>query len=148
VSRWILLDTGPLGMLARRKPDPSITLWMRVVTATGARLALPEIADYELRRELLRAGLTSSVAMLDGLAGLLNYLPITTPVMRQAAVFWADLRQHGRSTASPDALDGDVILAAQAHALIAAGHSVVVATANAGHLGRMIPAQQWDTITG
>jgi len=145
VSRWILLDTGPLGMLARRKPDPSIALWLRVVTATGARLAIPEIADYELRRELLRTGLANSVAVLDG---LLTYLPITTPVMRQAAVFWADLRQHGRSTAGPDALDGDVILAAQAHALIAAGHSVVVATANAGHLGRMITAQQWDTITG
>jgi predicted nucleic acid-binding protein len=147
VSRWILLDTGPLGMIARSKPDPSITLWMRIVTSTGARLAIPEIADYELRRELLRAGLTNSVAVLDSLDGLLTYLPITTPVLRQAAVFWADLRQHGRSTAGPDALDGDVILSAQAHALIAVGHSVVVATANAGHLGRMIPAQQWDTIT-
>jgi predicted nucleic acid-binding protein len=147
VSRWILLDTGPLGMLARRRPGPTITMWMRVVTSTGARLAIPEIADYELRRELIRAGLTSSVAVLDDLAGLLNYLPITTPVMRQAAVFWADLRQQGLSTASPGALDGDVILAAHAHVLITVGHSVVVATANAGHLGRMIPTQQWDTIT-
>jgi len=147
VSRWILLDTGPLGLLARRKPDPRVSLWLRGLTATGARLAIPEIADYELRRELLRAGLASSLAILDDLVGLLNYLPITTPVMRQAAVFWADLRQRGRSTASPFALDGDVILAAQAYSLIAAGHAVVVATANAGHLGRMVPVQQWDTIT-
>jgi predicted nucleic acid-binding protein len=133
-------------MLARRRPGPAIALWMRVIASTGARLAIPEIADYELRREPLRAGFSSRVAVLDELCGTLNYLPIITPIMRQAAVFWADLRQHGRPTAGPDALDGDVILAAHAHSLIAAGHSVIVATANVEHLARMIPVQQWDTI--
>jgi hypothetical protein len=54
---------------------------------------------------------------LDGLARLLEYLPLTTAAMRQAAVFWAQGRQQGQPTADDKALDGDVILAAQAMTL-------------------------------
>jgi hypothetical protein len=50
---------------------------------------VPEIADYEVRRELLRANRVSGLARLDGLARLLEYLPLTTAAMRQAVVFWA-----------------------------------------------------------
>jgi hypothetical protein len=53
----------------------------------------------------------------DGLARLLEYLPLTTAAMRQAAVFWAQGRQQGQPTADDKALDGDVILAAQAMTL-------------------------------
>jgi hypothetical protein len=53
---------------------------------------LPEIADYEVRRELLRAKKTQGLAHLDALGSLLEYLPITTSAMRQAALFWAQAR--------------------------------------------------------
>ena len=58
---------------------------------------MPEIADYEVRRELLRANKREGLARLDALVGLLEYLPITTAAMRQAALFWAQARQQGVS---------------------------------------------------
>ena len=106
---------------------------------------IPEIADYEVRRELLRANKARGLARLDALAGLLEYLPLTTAAMRQAAVFWAQARQQGRPTADDKALDGDVILAAQAMTLGAA--DVVIATTNVGHLSRFAPAALWPDIT-
>jgi predicted nucleic acid-binding protein len=81
---------------------------------------------------------------LDRLAGLLEYLPITTAAMRQAAKFWAQARQQGRPTAGDQALDGDVILAAQAVTLGVA--DVVVATTNVAHLSRFVSAETWQSI--
>jgi hypothetical protein len=44
-------------------------------------------------------------------------------------------------------LDGDVILAAQAHRFVREAGGVVVATTNVGHLARFAAAQQWQEIT-
>jgi hypothetical protein len=66
--------------------------------------------------------------------------------MLQAAEFWAEARLTGRPTADPKELDGDVILAAQAHRLALAGDEVVVATTNVAHLARFVPARKWDEI--
>jgi predicted nucleic acid-binding protein len=106
---------------------------------------VPEIADYEVRRELLRAKKERGLARLDALTSRLEYLPITTAAIRQAAVFWAQARQQGHPTADDKALDGDVILAAQALTLGAA--EVVIATTNVGHLSRFAPAALWPDLT-
>ena len=49
---------GPLGQLANphtRSPvTEEITRWLRAQLLDGVAVYLPEIADYELRRELLR----------------------------------------------------------------------------------------------
>lgn len=76
------------------------------------------------------------------------YLPLTTPVMRRAAEVWARLRNEGRSTAPPEALDGDVILAAQSRVLEEEmlGVGVIVATTNPGHLARVVAATDWREI--
>ena len=37
--------------------------------AAGHRLVVPEVIDYELRRELVLTGAVASVALLDGLGG-------------------------------------------------------------------------------
>jgi predicted nucleic acid-binding protein len=93
---------------------------------------VPEIADYEVRRELLRANKVRGLARHDALAARLEYLPLTTAAMRQAAVFGAQACQQGRPTADDKALDGDVILAAQAMTLGAT--DVVIATTPAQRL--------------
>jgi predicted nucleic acid-binding protein len=147
MGRIVLLDSGPLGMLARYQPDPALKSWVRTLLQGGSRLGIPEIADYEVRRELLLARLQTSLSALNALQAELDYLQITTPVMREAASLWAEARQQGVATADRHALDGDVILAAIARLLIADGHDVVVATTNIGHLARFVPAQLWHAIT-
>ena len=105
---------------------------------------VPEIADYEVRRELIRAGRTKGIERLDALISEVEYLAITTATMRRAATFWAEARQQGRPTAADPALDGDVILAAQAATLGRAG--TIVATTNVRHLTRFVPAKLWTDI--
>ncbi len=107
---------------------------------------MPEIADYELRRELLQANLVLSVRRLDRLISRVTYQPLSTTIMRRAARLWAETRQRGRPTADPHALDADVILAAGAQELVEAGHDVVVATDNARHLSLFVDARHWSDI--
>jgi predicted nucleic acid-binding protein len=76
------------------------------MVAQGYRVIVPEIADYEVRRELLRANKTTGLARLNALGGSLEYLPLTTDAMHQAASFWAQSRQQGRPTSVDAALDG------------------------------------------
>lgn len=120
------------------------TLWLQSLVRAQVRVLVPEIADYGVRRELLRAGKVRGVAQLDSLSSLLEYLPITTAAIRKAAELWATARQQGQSTASDQSIDGDVILAAQA--LTAGIPAVVIATTNVAHLSRYATAELWQTI--
>lgn len=118
--------------------------WLLELVEHGVRVGIPEIADYEIRRELLRAGKTRGIERLDGLLETLEYLPLSTVVMREAAALWAEVRRRGLPTADPKAIDADVILAAQARRMDAA--EVVVATTNVGHLSRLVEAKLWRDI--
>ncbi len=148
MSRVVLLDAGPLGLVTNpRRSQQSVACaqWLQALVADGTRVILPEIADYEVRRELLRANRARGLSRLDALADVVEYLPLTTAAMRQAAMFWAQARQQGQPTAADQALDGDVILAAQATTLGTA--DVIIATTNVGHLSRFAPAALWQDIT-
>ena len=143
----VVLDSGPAGILTHPKPNAAtraIEQWLAAMLAAGRRVILPEITDYELRRELIRANKAKSLSNLDDLAIRLEYLPINTVAMRRAAELWAQARLGGYQTASNTALDGDVILAAQSLTL---GVPIVVATDNVAHLARYVPAQDWQSIT-
>jgi predicted nucleic acid-binding protein len=107
---------------------------------------IPEIADYEVRRELLRAGKDRGLGRLDALKGMLGYAPITTAVMLKAAEFWAAARSAGRQSAPDASVDADMILAAQSHALGRDG-GAVIATTNVRHLALFATARVWREIT-
>lgn len=144
MARVVLLDAGPLGMACHPRPTHDIAAWLGALAAANIETVVPEIADYEVRRELLRAGLTKSIRRLDQLGSALGFLPITTYAVRQAAEFWADARRKGRPTAHDKALDADAILAGQAATF--SGGTVVVATGNPQHLTRFVPARFWADI--
>jgi predicted nucleic acid-binding protein len=131
MSRLILLDSDPLGMVTNPKAKGVLLacqLWLKSILRRGERVAIPEISDYEVRRELLRAGLLKSLRRLDNLKQTLEYIPIQTDAMLLAASLWAEARQSGQPTADPKALDGDVILSAQARLLYDETIEVIVAT--------------------
>ncbi|NJL92031.1 MAG: type II toxin-antitoxin system VapC family toxin [Coleofasciculaceae cyanobacterium SM2_1_6] len=149
MNRLIVLDSAPLGMVTNPQAQGiplACQMWLKSLLQRGERVIIPEIADYEVRRELLRAGLLKSVRRLDNLKQTLEYNPIQTETMILAASIWAEARQSGQPTADPKALDGDVILAAQARLLCNDTTEAIVATTNVAHLNRFIRALDWQSI--
>ncbi|MDG2991441.1 hypothetical protein L3556_10940 [Candidatus Synechococcus calcipolaris G9] len=147
MSQVIVLDAGPIGLVTNPKLSAesiACTQWLQSHIMSFSRVIVPEIADYEVRRELLRANKTKGIARLDELAQFLEYLPLTTISMRQAAQLWAQARQQGQPTAGDKTIDGDMILVAQAMTL--ATQNTVIATTNIGHLSRFMAAELWQNI--
>jgi hypothetical protein len=59
VSRLILLDSEPAGLASNPRDSEKSgrsKVWLWNVLAAGDRVMIPEIIDYEVRRELLQAG--------------------------------------------------------------------------------------------
>lgn len=120
--------------------------WLETVVSQGMSVCVPEVADYELRRELLRIKSAKSVARLDELKTILTYAPITTQAMLKAAELWAAARNAGTPTADDRELDADIVLAAQSSLLPRPGDQVIVATTNVGHLSLFVDARHWRDI--
>ena len=149
MSLIVLLDAGPLGMITNPRSSPeneSCKNWLASLTYKGHEVVVPEIADYEVRRELLRAGKEKGLGRLDALKNMLGYAPLTTSVMLRAAEFWATARKMGRKSADDASLDADMILAAQATELTSAGTESVIATTNVRHLSSFASARLWREI--
>ena len=111
----VVLDTGTLGLLTHPQARPDALDCRRGAQALllgRTRLIIPGIADYELRRELIRAGKTSGLRRLDQARAGFEFDPITQVALDKAAELWAAVRNAGLATAHPAALDGDAILAA------------------------------------
>jgi predicted nucleic acid-binding protein len=138
----LMLDTGPLAMLVHPRPDRAFAGWFAAALAAEQRIVIPEIADYELRRKLLHQDFKQSVARLDSLEVFLGYLPIDTATLRRAAELWAAARHRGHPTAPPAALDGDVILAAQAETV-----GAIVVTEDLQDLSQFVPIRRWTEIS-
>jgi predicted nucleic acid-binding protein len=157
MTNIIALDSGPAGLACDNPNKPAISAfleWLGEVSERGrTQVILPEVVDYEVRRKLLTLpDGEDSVRRLDDLVKLgrpLIYVPITTAAMRTAARLWADARKGGYSTADPSALDGDVILAAQALEYVGLGDRLLVATGNVKDLARHVGnrARPWEDIT-
>lgn len=147
MSQVIVLDSGPIGLVTNPKLSTegvACANWLQSMIGAGYRIIIPEIIDYEIRRELIRANKVNGLGRLEQLITLGEYLPITTAAMRQAALLWAQARQQGQPTAGDKTIDADVILAAQAMTL--AVSDVVIATTNVGHLSRFVKADLWQNI--
>jgi predicted nucleic acid-binding protein len=157
VPQFITLDAGPTGIACNdlRKPEViAFYSWVAMFSNDSrTTIILPEIADYEVRRKLLSLPHgAASISRLDALirpGGPFLYLPINTGAMRRAARLWSEARRGGYSTADEKALDGDVILAAQALEYVGVGDHLFIATGNESDLSRYVGerAQPWEAIT-
>jgi hypothetical protein len=63
----LVLDSGPLGMIAHPRRRPDIAAWFERMVALPRAIYLPEITDYETRRNFLLEDLHPALARLDGL---------------------------------------------------------------------------------
>lgn len=149
--KLIVLDSTPLALIVHRRGlavANECRRWVTAHLAAGVRVVVPEIIDYEVRRELLRLGLQGSLTTLEAFESARpdRVIPLTSPDLRLAADLWAQARRRGMPTADAHALDVDVILAAQALSLGYDPIDFVIATSNIGHLAQFVPAALWSSI--
>ena len=115
MSDVLFLDSGPLGLITQPQRSHeviAITDWLKNCLVAGARVVVPAIVYYEIKRELLRANKTIGIARLDAFVNATpdRYVPLTDDALRFAAELWAQSRRAGRPTADATALDIDVLL--------------------------------------
>ena len=93
-----MLDSGPLGRLthADYSRNREYRAWLAALLDHNIAVFVPEIADYEVRRNLIVENLTGSLANLDALPSLINYVPITTATCTRPL-------NSGRHREKPDA---------------------------------------------
>jgi len=142
----ISLDSGPLSLVTQQRgaiEADACKQWLAGHLARGTRVVVPEIVEYELRRELLRAKKTRSLKRLDVFisAETDRFIPISRQAVLKAAELWAESRQKGLPTADPKELDIDVIQAAQLLTAYVDPNDLTIATANVGHLSRFVRAE-------
>ena len=118
-----MIDASPLGLVTHpggSEEAEACRNWLLDAALDGLTVVVvPEIVNYEARRELIRARRTAGIARLDALIARAHEIEYP-------------------------ALDGEVIVAAQAATLDRA--DVVVATTNVRHLSRFVPAELWSDI--
>lgn len=151
MKRFIFLDSAPLGLLFQKTGIAAADIcraWAKNCLANGARLIVPEIIHYEIRRELLRMQKANAVTALEKFvrAESDRFCTLTSSDLVRAAELWAESRRRGMPTADPSALDIDVILAAQVRNSGIPIGDLVVATTNMRHLSQFVPAEEWSTI--
>lgn len=146
MNRIILFDEFPLSQVTHPKINQKTKSWLSSLLKTKTVLKVPEIADYELRRELLRQGKEKSLKRLDEFINDVGIIPITRETMRQAAELWAEIRKKGKPTAPDLSLDADVILASQAIIQLKKFDQSIVVTSNLKHISRFCDKgiEVWD----
>jgi predicted nucleic acid-binding protein len=150
----VLLDSNPLSMVTYAVVLPEIgecNEWLEGLLTKGVAVLVPEIIDYELRRELIRTNNRDSIELLNALAADIGYLRLNSDTYLIAAAMWAEVRGRGLETAPPQSIDIDCILAAQARQVSTIEDDVRIATVDVDDLSRYdtdrVTAMLWRNIT-
>jgi hypothetical protein len=156
MSRVIVLDAFPLSSTGKLDPPQGIRRTtadechqaIQGWVAGGNRIVVPAISYYETLREFERLRASGQIRRMREFCFSVSdrYLSLTDADLELAAKLWADIRNAWLPTASNDALDGDVILAAQTLSLGLPPQDVIVATTNPAHLSRFVAADVWTNI--
>jgi predicted nucleic acid-binding protein len=151
LARFIPLDAGVVGLLCSSPLLPRVVdckAWLYGMASAGATIVIPDITDYEVRRDQILLGKVAKLARLNSLRSMFRGAEVTPAAWLKAAEFWALVRRAGLPTAPLLALDGDAILAAITVTLVGDGDTATIATTNVGHLARFpgIDAREWGQI--
>jgi hypothetical protein len=117
--------------------------------AAGVEVVIPAVADFEVRRELIRVRARSRIRNLDLLRNRFGYVDTSQAAWDSAAGFWALVRQAGFPTAAQTDLDADAIIAGMAATAGQPGDDVMIATMKLIHFVRFpgVRAGFWAAIS-
>jgi tRNA(fMet)-specific endonuclease VapC len=129
----VLVDTDILSAIMRK--HALVTERARSYLRLRRNLTFSIITRYEILRGLYARGAAKQLAMFDKLCAASRVLPITDPIITQAAQIYADLQKRGELIS-----DADILIAATAIT-----HELVVVTNNQAHFGRMrnLQTENW-----
>lgn len=150
MARFVVVDAGPLSLACGPAHNPraaTCRAWLDRLVAQGGRVAIPAIADDEVRRALNHVRATRSTRHLDVLAEALVFIPIDGSALVLAAWLWGEARRRGRPGGYPKTLAADCILTAQAMLTTGPGDRLTIATTNPRHFDLFAPAERWQDIT-
>ena len=131
-----LLDTNIVSDLVR---NPQGKVAQQIRKAGEAQVCTSIIVAAELRYGAAKKGSRRLSSQLQSVLGALEVWPFETPADAAYGLLRTRLEQAGRPIGA-----NDLLIAAQALAL--GEPDAVIATTNVGHLGRFVPAQQWQDI--
>ena len=134
----LLLDTNLVSEICHTRRRLPVQTWYPRMAAR-CDLGFSVVADYELRRELVRSRSLQSLARLDALAQEIPRVPLTDAMWRRAADVWAD--QVARGALPGPGISGDTLIAAQALETRA-----IVVTKNLKHFEGIVFAMDWTDL--
>jgi tRNA(fMet)-specific endonuclease VapC len=120
-----LLDTDILSAVMRK--DPSAIERARSYLEVYGQFTFSVITRYEILRGLFAKGATKQLSAFDQLCAASRVLPLTDPIIVQAAKIYADLHRRGELIS-----DADILIAATAIT-----HGLAVVTNNEAHFRRI-----------
>lgn len=151
----VFIDSGVLGILANPSKLNEVSEcqeWLYRLLSQGVYVCSSEICDFEVRRSLIlesqKKPRLNSIQNLDQLREIISFLPVTSELLKKAAVLWSYARSQGIPTADNKSLDIDIIICSHWQELKEefTGRYVVIATTNVKHLSRFAEAQTWKNI--
>lgn len=156
----VILDSSVLGFLISPIKESSKSEniinyqcgeWFYNLLRIPVYFVTSDISDYEERRKLIHIK-SESLKELDRLRNdaLIDFLPLTPEVMKEAAKCWAEVRGKNLPTADIKNMDADMIVLAQWRILYEEfpGRGVFIATTNLRHFEILAPdnAKEWMNI--
>ncbi|MBD1912873.1 MULTISPECIES: nucleic acid-binding protein [unclassified Leptolyngbya] len=129
--------------------------WFEARQDESFLFGIPEICDYECRREYFQNRSIVSIQRLDKLTqrtDRLVYWRLTTGIVHKAAQLWGEARNKGIVLADKKSLDGDVLLIATAINIVEeTEEKVIIATTDESDLSnfnnRRLVSLSWEKIT-
>jgi toxin FitB len=106
----IILDSAPLAFFCNPKNRNDYKKFSNFVKSLNFSIGVPEIIDYELRRNLELENFQKSISLLSRFQQRRQFIWLESEDLIRAAELWAWCRKKGSPTTENKGIDIDVIL--------------------------------------